>query len=185
MTNTVEQNIVSAANKKEYQTNWNKDHPEQVKEYARKSYAKRMARMTADERISYNEKLKRNNKKGHAKEKKRLKTDIKVKMNKLLSSVKLRAKKKGVPFSLTLETLPPIPLFCPILGVNLELFPDGYNPNGISLDRLIPSLGYIPCNVRWMSNRANMIKNDATPDELIACTNWVMTEVQHMQAQAI
>lgn len=41
-------------------------------------------------------------------------------------------------------------------------------PASPSLDKIIPSLGYVPGNVRIISARANLLKNDATVDELRA-----------------
>ena len=36
-----------------------------------------------------------------------------------------------------------------------------------SLDRLIPELGYVKGNIAVVSTRANIIKRDATPEELM------------------
>lgn len=58
---------------------------------------------------------------------------------------------------------------CPVLGIALRLdLPEGFTthvPNSPSLDRVRPDLGYVPGNVRVISNRANLIKNDGTADE--------------------
>jgi hypothetical protein len=61
---------------------------------------------------------------------------------------KRRALKNGVPFTLRLEDVPIIPERCPILGI------------------LIVELGYVPSNVRIISNRANRLRGDATSAEL-------------------
>ena len=92
----------------------------------------------------------------------------------LLSQVKARAKKKGIPFSITKDDIV-IPTHCPILGMpliqtNTELHKD----DSPSVDRIIPSLGYIPSNVRIISWRANRIKCDATPDELRKIADFYM-----------
>jgi hypothetical protein len=42
-----------------------------------------------------------------------------------------------------------------------------------SLDRIKPELGYVPGNIQVISARANVMKNDATPEELLAFANWV------------
>ena len=70
---------------------------------------------------------------------------------------KARAKRKGIIFTITLEDIPEIPTHCPVLKTPM------FMP---SLDRLIPGLGYIPGNVRVISQRANRIKADATIEEL-------------------
>lgn len=43
----------------------------------------------------------------------------------------------------------------------------------MSLDRIVPSLGYVPGNVAVISHRANRIKSDATADELRAVADWL------------
>lgn len=78
---------------------------------------------------------------------------------------KHRAKKSNVKFSITLQDL--IDMFpsdnlCPILKVpfvwgtknNKELSP--------SIDRMIPELGYIKGNIKFISYKANRIKNDSS-----------------------
>ena len=42
-----------------------------------------------------------------------------------------------------------------------------------SLDRLAPELGYIEENVVWISNRANILKRDATWEELQRVAEWL------------
>ena len=42
-----------------------------------------------------------------------------------------------------------------------------------SLDRIIPELGYIKGNVVFISNWANIIKQDATEKELYAVADWL------------
>jgi hypothetical protein len=73
--------------------------------------------------------------------------------------------------------LPIIPKFCPVFPwvcLQLSENSDGSKNRGwaadstISLDRTDASQGYVPGNIMWMSMRANMIKRDATLDELEA-----------------
>lgn len=92
---------------------------------------------------------------------------------KMLCSAKSRAKKAGVPFDLRLEDIL-IPDTCPILGISL-LRNKGKGPtaNSPTIDRLIPSLGYVRGNISIVSHRANQIKNDATLDELNKIVNWM------------
>jgi hypothetical protein len=77
-----------------------------------------------------------------------------------------RAKKKGIAFSLSPEDIV-IPKHCPIFGVELELGKGRVGRNSPSLDRIDPNRGYTPDNVWVISYRANVIKNDAAPEELI------------------
>lgn len=76
----------------------------------------------------------------------------------MLSAAKQRARKKQLPFMLTLADIPQIPETCPVLGIPLKV---------PSLDRIVPSLGYVPGNVRVISCRANTLRNDATATELM------------------
>lgn len=82
-------------------------------------------------------------------------------------NVKKRAKKEKTLFELTINDIPDIPIICPILGIKIKANhlagPLDCSP---SLDRIIPSLGYIKGNVRFISNRANRLRSDATTVEL-------------------
>jgi hypothetical protein len=89
-----------------------------------------------------------------------------------LWGIKARAKAKGIPFDLTVETVPPVPDFCPALGIPLTREGGKASESLPELDRLIPELGYIPSNVQWISRKANTIKNNATYEELRRVTEW-------------
>ena len=90
----------------------------------------------------------------------------------ILHQAKIRAKAKGVEFSLSEKDII-IPKVCPVLGINIVLPKDrtekifGFCPDSPSLDRIDNTLGYVPGNVWVISMRANKIKGDATLDELI------------------
>jgi hypothetical protein len=87
----------------------------------------------------------------------------------MVRSAKRRAKVAGVPFSITKDDFK-IPKLCPILGIELKHNSSGNGcaaPHSPSLDRIIPELGYVPGNIQVISHRANTIKNDATPEELM------------------
>lgn len=60
-----------------------------------------------------------------------------------------------------------VPKRCPILGIPL-VFSSSQLPQSPSLDRIDNRLGYVPGNVQVVSWRANELKKDATPRELIA-----------------
>ncbi|WP_457898002.1 hypothetical protein [Rhizobium sp. LEGMi166a] len=85
----------------------------------------------------------------------------------LLRNARYRAAQKGLPCTIVLEDIV-IPKFCPVFPW-LELKrgptrrPYDFSP---SLDRIIPSLGYVPGNVQVISNRANRFKSDATVEEV-------------------
>ena len=90
----------------------------------------------------------------------------------LLFLAKSRAKKRGIPFALTVNDVE-WPTHCPILGFELD-----YNktPRGSrkgldnipTLDRRDNTLGYTPGNVFVISYRANTLKRDASLIEIKA-----------------
>jgi hypothetical protein len=93
--------------------------------------------------------------------------EVTFRTKEVLRSAKYRAGKNGQPFSLTLADLPPIPEYCPVLGIKIQSGGHGSERNNSpSLDRLIPALGYVAGNVMWISNRANVLRRDATAEEL-------------------
>lgn len=92
----------------------------------------------------------------------------------MLKAAKDRAKKAGVPFDLTESDLI-IPAYCPVFGVKLEraLGSKGPGPASPSLDRIIPSVGYVPGNVVVISNRANRAKSDLSLAEVQALAEFL------------
>lgn len=62
-----------------------------------------------------------------------------------------------------------IPIFCPVLGLPLYRNSGGaaQGPNSPSIDRINPALGYVRGNVKVISSKANAIKSNATPEELL------------------
>lgn len=80
---------------------------------------------------------------------------------------KFRAKKKSLPFNLDVSDIN-IPFFCPVLGIELKsIYGKGLTDRSPSLDRIIPSLGYVKGNVIVISNLANRIKSNASPDQIL------------------
>ena len=69
-----------------------------------------------------------------------------------------RAIQKGIPFAITLQDVA-IPKTCPVLGIPITLGSQR-SDHSPSLDRIIPSKGYVPGNVRVISDRANRLKGD-------------------------
>ena len=101
----------------------------------------------------------------------------------LIGRAKIRAKRRGVPFSPLVDDIT-IPEFCPVLGIKLAAVGRSRNdPAAPSLDRIIPELGYVRGNVRVISNRANSLKSNATADELIRVANWVVRETARVRSE--
>lgn len=88
-----------------------------------------------------------------------------------------RARENALPFDLTWQFLHDIaPEVCPALGIPL-LYTRGVAGavrfDSPSVDRNIPSLGYVTDNVSVISQRANQIKTNATIDEVRAVLAWM------------
>lgn len=92
----------------------------------------------------------------------------------LLWGARDRAKAKGLPFSLELEDIH-IPELCPVFKKPLKINEGGrsHNPYSPSLDKIIPSLGYVKGNVQVISLRANKMKSDASFEELKLFSDWI------------
>jgi hypothetical protein len=87
----------------------------------------------------------------------------------LIRCAKYRAKKSGLEFSITANDIT-IPTCCPVLGIELKMSERGAGRQNTapSLDRIDNTKGYIPGNVEVVSWRANALKRDSTPEEMIA-----------------
>lgn len=85
----------------------------------------------------------------------------------MLNGAKHRAKVKGLEFNLCPGDIK-IPLICPVLNIALQRGKIKPGDNTPSLDRIDNTKGYIKGNVRVISMRANVLKRDATAQELIA-----------------
>jgi hypothetical protein len=92
------------------------------------------------------------------------------------TNAKRRAAEKGVPFDLISEYVETLVVDrCPVLGIALVYTPDSaQGPDRAALDRMIPELGYVRGNVQVLASRANMMKSDASPEELLLFANWVL-----------
>ena len=89
------------------------------------------------------------------------------KLEQTLKASKERAVRKNLEHTLTLEQLTslyPKDNLCPVFGTELQWgFPKETSP---SLDRIDSTKGYTYENSQIISNKANRIKSDATPEEL-------------------
>ena len=90
---------------------------------------------------------------------------------------KRRAKRDGVVFRLTKRWFKEnTPTHCPVLGIPLRRGNDTPRDVSPSVDRLVPEDGYTPQNCRIISWRANRLKSNATPEELMAVAVWLQRE---------
>lgn len=83
----------------------------------------------------------------------------------MVTAARKRAKDAGLPFDIE-ESDVVVPSFCPVLGIPIQVSTGKTQDSSPSIDRIIPSLGYVKGNVTVISWRANRIKGDATPEEL-------------------
>lgn len=79
---------------------------------------------------------------------------------------KRRAKIYSMDFNIIEEDII-VPEFCPILEQKLER----NTRYTMTLDRIDNSIGYVKGNVQVISSKANVMKSDATPEELIKFAN--------------
>jgi hypothetical protein len=97
----------------------------------------------------------------------------------LWRSARWRAKKAGIPFDIEVSDIV-IPEVCPVLGVPMRRNNSGNrvtNPESPTLDRLIPSRGYVKGNIAVISHRANAIKSDACTSEVMRVASWMAMNV--------
>ena len=90
----------------------------------------------------------------------------------MVGNAKMRAKLKGLPFGITASDIV-IPDACPILGIPLVIGAGHHTANSPSIDRVVPSLGYVKGNFQIISLRANIMKSDASIKELLDFALWV------------
>ena len=84
---------------------------------------------------------------------------------KLCSIAKSRAKKAGIEFTLDWRKIV-IPKTCPLLEIPIAFTHRRFCSTNPSIDRKDPAKGYTPENTWVVSWRANVIKHDATLEEL-------------------
>jgi len=84
----------------------------------------------------------------------------------MLNNSKQRAKAVGREHTLTIDDIV-IPDYCPILNIKLEVGDRKNHENAPSIDRINNDGGYTKDNIMIMSTRANLLKKNATIDELI------------------
>lgn len=97
--------------------------------------------------------------------------NLKQYLKETLNGIKQRARKKNLNCDLTLEFL--LDLYhkqnelCAISGLKMtHALCKGRVKTNISVDRIIPSIGYIKDNVQLLCNIINVMKSDMTIDEL-------------------
>jgi hypothetical protein len=90
----------------------------------------------------------------------------------LLNSSRSNARKRNLPHTITEKDIS-IPDICPVFKTSF-IFNTPYAP---SIDRIDNSKGYVPGNIQIISKKANMLKSNASQDELVMFSKWVLHEL--------
>lgn len=83
---------------------------------------------------------------------------------------KQRAKRMGREFAITIDDVKAVDTdLCSVLKIPIKRYPQGElksaQPDAKSLDRIDPTKGYIPGNIRVISFRANTLLSNQTQEE--------------------
>lgn len=90
-------------------------------------------------------------------------------------NLRVRAEKNGLEYLMNPAMLRAIWTDeCPVFKVPFEFGHHHYRP---SIDRIVPSRGYVPGNIRLISMLANQVKSDATTAQVYQVFKWM--EKQH------
>ena len=89
-----------------------------------------------------------------------------------------RARKNNIPFNVSVEYLKdifPADHLCPVFNCQMS-FCNSDKWRSASIDRIDPEIGYVEGNVQWISVKANTIKNNAHPYELLRLANFMVKQ---------
>ena len=94
----------------------------------------------------------------------------------LVESARQRARKFNLPFTLKVQDLREIiTTHCPVFDFKFEINKQNTKNNwetSPSLDRVVPSKGYVKGNIIIVSLLANSIKSSATPTQILKVGNF-------------
>ena len=94
-----------------------------------------------------------------------------------------RARDNGIDFNIEVSDVV-MPKNCPVFKqYELKKIPDiksGPKPWSPSLDRIDNTKGYVKGNVQVISHKANTMKGNATPEELLQFAYWVILTYGHL-----
>jgi hypothetical protein len=92
----------------------------------------------------------------------------------LFLSLRNRAKARGLPFNLEESDIHLVDK-CPVFDVPLVhgIGTGTRSRYAHSIDRIDPTKGYVKDNIQVLSVKANIMKSDATPEELLKFADWI------------
>lgn len=100
------------------------------------------------------------------------KAAFRERMQTVMANARKRAKDYNLDFDIDVDyllSIYPEDNLCPVLEIEMSFRNEGITGpvnNSPSLDRIVPSLGYVKGNVIFVSTLANQIKSSATPDQI-------------------
>jgi hypothetical protein len=150
--------------------NWVKNKREQTKKSVAKHY-KKVGYENSTQKKYYHTHIKEPEFKLKTLEQK-LKSYYRNRVTNMLYKAQWRSKKYNLPFNLELSDIK-IPEKCPVFNIK---FLDGkghdkmYSP---SLDKIDPKFGYVKGNVQVISLLANLMKQNANKEQLLAFAAWI------------
>jgi len=120
-----------------------------------------------------------------SKQKKRRKNNLQIHaIRDVYYQIKQRARKKNIPMEITfnhLKSMYPGNMICPVLGIKMESGRKNFYVDSPSVDRIVPEKGYVPGNIIVVSMKANQIKSNATPDEIIKVGTFYKKLLEEME----
>jgi len=99
---------------------------------------------------------------------------------------KRRAEHKGIEFDITIKYLKsiwPNDSLCPVFNSPMT-FVNKVKWRSASLDRINSDKGYIVGNVQWISTKANTLKSNAHPYELMRLARYLVNQLTEQEENA-
>lgn len=101
----------------------------------------------------------------------------------LRGTMSVRAKAKGIKMTISNQLLFDLlrkTTACPCCGsdLNFDHHGTGFHARSPSIDRLDPLKGYVPENIAVICTRCNILKRDATADELVCVARWMRRQAR-------
>jgi hypothetical protein len=110
------------------------------------------------------------------------------KLQEVLRGAWRRAKEQKVPLPDFKEdylmNLLPLDMKCPVFGITMKWNYESSKYDSPALDKIVPALGYVQGNVIFISERANRMKNNGTPEQIIGVYEWMKAHHAEPDPQA-
>ncbi|BAQ94091.1 endonuclease [uncultured phage_MedDCM-OCT-S28-C10] len=103
-----------------------------------------------------------------------------------LRGAKRRALQNNIPFNITsddLKSIWPSDGLCPVFNSPMT-FSNKNKWRSASLDRIDPDKGYVPGNIQWISTKANTLKSNAHPYELMRLARYMVNQLKEQEKNA-